>query len=73
MNREPDIRFSESQLKDPDILSMIWDDSYVRLCHMANLLESEGVIETPTANRIRQCALDFKICLDYLIDLTKKD
>jgi hypothetical protein len=42
-------------------------DSYVRLCHMADLLESEGVIETPTANRIRQCALD------YLIDLTKKD
>jgi hypothetical protein len=42
-------------------------DSYVRLCHMADLLESEGVIETPTANRIWQCALD------YPIDLTKKD
>ena len=75
MYREPDIRYSSNQLKDPDNLAFIWDDSYVRLNHMADLLESEGIIEASTANRMRQCALDFKVCLERLQDLAgnKKD
>ena len=66
MNHDPEIRYSSNQLKNADTLSFIWDDSYIRLHHIADTLESEGVIETPTANRIRQCALDFKVCLERL-------
>ena len=61
-----DIRWSVSQVYQPEILENLWQFSYYKLIHTVETLVSEENITDATADQLMQVAYDFKVCLEAL-------
>jgi hypothetical protein len=65
-----DIRFSSSQVKSGEVTDILWQQ-FQLLCNIADVLVAEQIIETATADMIKQAAYDFKPCIEALEELSK--
>jgi hypothetical protein len=64
-----DIRWSSSQVHQPEVLEHLWQFSYYKLLHTVETLASEDIITDATADSLQQVAYDFKVCLEALEEL----
>jgi hypothetical protein len=64
-----DIRWSSSQVHQPEILEHLWQFSYFKLLHTVETLVDEEIITDATADSLQQVAYDFKVCLQALEEL----